>query len=240
MITRILRAKQHGTEHGYLIFKVDMDMEAELVFDTEASPAVRALDEAEQTAQLDAVPDDCAFGDGGASAAIISSDSSAKSSSSGLKKQPKQRATTKLLQSEDSFASMLAGTERCFSVGESGCVVRIDPSVTEESKRTIATIYTDDTCTSRVGYVSTAEPLGTTSGLKASCTLAEHKEKHKSPCSCWVAFGKAKCPTAAERLDLFKSLCEWISAGVGVNRASHDEASLTLRIAAGMKPRTGK
>ena len=133
---------------------------------------------------------------------------------------------------------MLSQSERVFSVGDKGCVVQLASGVSVESTRTVANVFSDKDLITKVGYISTAEPLGSTGGLKATC--CRHREKHKPQCICWVAFSKAKVLTQADRLDLFKSLCSWIADGISVDREEHSTDSYNLRLAAGMTPRPPK
>ena len=239
------------------------------MFDQEASSASNALDDVARNAKLKDLPADCGFGDGGAygliAEASTSSSSSSKplvlnheesafgdaasisesktkaasSSSSGkLKSTFKRKREVVELQDEVSFVSMLSEQERIFAVGSHGCVAQTVRGVTVDSTRTVVEIFEDHTLFDKVGYISTAEPLGRTNGLKATCS--RHRAKGEKACQCWIAYGKSKVLTPEERLDLFKSLCEWVAEGKHTSREEHAESSLNLRIGAGMKPRAPK
>lgn len=213
---------------------MDSDLEAELVFNEDA--ASDALREAEKTAVIDTdLPDDCALGDGGAYALVGSSD---RPEAEPVQPLQKRKREILRIQSTHSFASILSTADRIFNVGNEGCVVQIEAGVSVDSKKTVATVFSDSTLVTRLGYISSAEPLGTTNGLKATC--CQHREKKLSPCVCWIAYPKSKDVSPEDRLDLFKSLCEWLSEGKSENREEHSVNSYNLRVAAGMKPRTLK
>ncbi len=193
-------------------------------------------------APVQTLPEDCVFGDGGAYSLI--SEGAAGSSTDKVMEKPnpapkRPRDTLRgSIDDQESFASMLSSTDRSFSIGDTGCVVKISSSVTTASTCTVATVYDKDD--KKCGYISTAAPLGTTLGLKATCCI--HKEKGLPACQCWIQLPKSKGSelTPAARLDLFRTLCGWIGEGNSKDRESHFNDSYTIRVAAGMKPRPSK
>ena len=229
------------------------ELDAELSFEKDS--ATEAVDKAVQSAQPLDLPGDCGFGDGDAykimesllefpssipaaekSEKTITKPKQNKPASSSGAASSSSSSTSNILLAQPSFASMLQASERSFTIGDTGCTVRLEDGVTVSSTKTVATVYSSGN--DRLGYIATAEPLGTTRGLKAMCL--QHKEKHMPHCQCWVAFPKKKTITHAERLDLFQTLCLWIADGQTESRESHCEFSATIRMAAGMQPRTKK
>lgn len=193
-------------------------------------------------APVQTLPEDCIFGDGGAHSLI--SEGAAGSSTDKVMEKPnlapkRPRDTLRgSIYDQESFASMLSSTDRSFSIGDTGCVVKISSSVTTASTCTVATVHDKDD--KKCGYISAAVPLGTTLGLKATCCI--HKERGLPPCQCWIQLPKSKGSelTPAARLDLFRTLCTWIGEGNSKGRESHFNDSYTIRVAAGMKPRPSK
>lgn len=181
-----------------------------------------------------ALPSDCCFGDGGAYELIEAAQDAQEQAAPQAKPKPSRppQAVPSLL-GHDSFASILAAAERSFSIGDTGSTVKLLDGVTAESKSNIAQVSSSSGVV--LGKISTAMPLGTTNGLKAIC--ASHKLKGTPPCQCWIAFPKSRSGTAAERMDMFQSLAEWLATGAECNRETHERASYTLRVAAGMNPR---
>ena len=186
-------------------------------------------------APVQTLPDDCIFGDGGAYSLI--SEATAGSSTDKVTGKP-NTALRGSIDDQESFAQMLSSTDRPFSIGDTGCVVKISSSVTTESTCTVATVHDKDD--KKCGYISTAAPLGTTLGPKATCCI--HKERGLPARQCWVQIPKSKTSelTPAARLDLFRPLCTWIGEGNSKSRESHFNDSYSIRVAAGMKPRPSK
>ena len=213
--------------------------EAELIFEDET--VNRTVERVVNVVAPDALPDDCIFGDGGAYALLSPSTATEQPGSSTDKKKPKISSHTgaqvlQSLSSTETFASMLEQADRSFTIGDTSCTVEISRSVSLLSTSTVATVF--DTDRHKLGYISTAAPLGTTNGLKATCSV--HKDKGMPPCSCWITFPKSKTVSPEDRLALFKDLCTWIAEGKSANRETHSEQSWVLRVAAGMKPRRSK
>ena len=130
---------------------------------------------------------------------------------------------------------MLASTERSFSIDATGCTVKLCNGITVHSTSTVAEIFGPNN--DRLGYLATASPLGETLGLKAICVNPGHKVKGSTPCQCWVRYSKKKDISSDDRVDLFKSLCQWVAEGTTMVRDEHMDYSFTIREAAGMNPR---
>ena len=203
----------------------------------------QTVDQVLGAAPVQTLPEDCVFGDGGAYSLI--SEGAAGSSTDKVMGKPKpapkrprdtNTAPRSSIDDQESFATMLSSTDRSFSIGETGCVVKISSSVTTASTCTVATVHDKDD--KKCGYISTAAPLGTTLGLKATCTI--HKERGLPACQCWIQIPKSKGSelTPGARLDLFRTLCTWIGEGNSKSRECHFNDSFTIRVAAGMKPRS--
>lgn len=203
-----------------------------------------ALSQALESAQLEPLPDDCqAFGDGGAHEMIRRSEEgqpvTVNAASSSGKQQRQPNAVPPPLDGADSFATMLDRTDRRFSLGDSECVVEVASGVTTESTRIIASVFSDATCSTRLGTISTAEPLARAAGLKATCSCEAHMRKKLKACVCWIRFNKSMEASTASRWDMFKSLALWLAKGASCTREEHHQTSYTLKVAAGMKPRQG-
>ena len=187
------------------------------------------------------MPADCVFGDEGAIGLIsdtsphVGSSTDRKLEASKQKEGPKPTPKPKPLQVQESFASMLASTERSFSIDATGCTVKLCNGITVHSKSTVAEIFGPNN--DRLGYLATASPLGETLGLKAICVNPGHKVKGSTPCQCWVRYSKKKDISSDDRVDLFKSLCQWVAEGTTMLRDEHMDYSFTIREAAGMNPR---
>ena len=188
----------------------------------------------EAQATVEALPEDCVLGDGGAYALLASAESGSSTTRTPKPEpKPKQHSGLSDLNSEESFATMLQNTNCSFMIGDSGCKVVLSKSLTMNSTSTVATVQDSEGV--KIGYISTAAPLGSTLRLKATCSC--HKQKGLPSCVCWVQYPKSNHVTPENRVDLFKSLCTWIADGTSTNREDHAHSSYTLRVAAGMKPR---
>lgn len=194
--------------------------------------------------RLPELPEDCLFGDGGAHEMIENTDAKAEiqvannpsSSSRGQDKAPQTSTNLDNLDAEQSFSSIFMGEDRRFNIGSRGVVVRIHDDVTEHSTGTVATLYMDNELTERIGTISTAEPVCQTRGLKAMCD--QHRERKQKRCLCWLRFSNKTIPTADDRLQMFRSLCQWLDKGGVQTKDEHETASRDCRVEFGMKPRS--
>ena len=192
--------------------------------DLDAQSRLNSLD-------LPELPSDCLFGDGGAHDMIQESSSQALSSESSKV----TSSSNPPLNPVSSFATLFTSSDRKFTLGSGNAVLKIHDGVNAESKSLIATVYSDDEMKNKLGSISTAEPLSQTTGLKAICEV--HKTAKTKPCSCWVRYSKKTATSDSQRLDLVKSLCDWLASGAGQSRETHEVDSENLRLAAGMKIR---
>ena len=201
-----------------------------------------AFNQTIENAQLEQLPDDCqAFGDGGAHDMIRKSEETQSvnpASKSGKILRPKPNVVPPPLDVANSFATMFDSTERRFSLGEDGtCVVEVASGVTTESTQIIASVFSDAGCTTRLGSISTAEPLSRAVGLKATCSCERHKRERLKPCICWIRFNKTMDNSNEARWAMFKSLALWLAKGATCTREEHLEASFNLKVKSGMRPR---
>lgn len=180
--------------------------------------------------KLPKLPDDAIYGDGGAYQ-LISDVEDLTHSTAAPKQRPVDSVDLPSLQGHKSFSSMLSASQHKFSMGT--CTVELALGLNDHSKSNVAFLY--NAVGERLGVISTAEALGTTRGLKASCDV--HKMKGTKPCVCWIVFPKKKVVSDSDRWDLFMSLASWVESGADCNREQHLNASYTLRVASGMKPR---
>ena len=198
--------------------KDNSEISAELQFsNADAQEAMNSI-------RLPELPEDCLFGDGGAHEMIENADAKAEiqaqvdnnpSSSMGQDKAPQTSTNLANLDAELSFSSIFMGDDRRFNIGSRGVVVRIHDGVTEHSTGNVASLYKDNELTERIGTISTAEPVCQTRGLKATCD--QHRERKQKHCLCWLRFAKKIKPTADDRLQMFRSLCQWLDKGGGAN-----------------------
>ena len=203
-----------------------------------------ALQEATQETSLPDLPTDCVYGDCGAyelvkdieSGEIVDQPTSSTPSSSTAKptdkKNDKPRVQVQMVDHE-SFATLLASSDRSFSAGFGDCTVQLADSIGIESTSSVAYVLSADG--DRIGTISTAAPLGSTRGLKATCQT--HHQKKMPPCRCWISIRKSQALGAKERLELFQELAKWIAQGTSCDREKHFQDSFILRSAAGMNPR---
>ena len=161
-------------------------------------------------------------------AAAAAASSSSSRSSSRLLQQPRA------IREVSGFACILC--ERRFTM-PNGAIVLLKSGVNAGSTGNIASVYQDPDCTIVLGHLGTAAPLGETEGLKASCS--QHSRKGYR-CQCWIRFQKDYDVTDSVRLDLFRSLADWLSESATLSETEHDENSFNLRLAANMNPRKRK
>lgn len=196
------------------------------------------LDQLEAHASLPSLPPDCAFGDAGAHELMEQPQTEASAESAEAKAKAK---TTKVqIETGDTFDTVLA-SKRTFHL-PGGCVVRIDDSITPDSMNVVATVYKNDLLEEKVGAITTAKPLSVTTGLKAVCSRKEHVLKRGKQCSCWLELPKRVCrnPSSTQRFELFTALAHWLEDGLTKDREAHLQDSWTLRVAAGMNPRSSR
>lgn len=206
--------------------------EAELI--VEGADGSNELDKVAMKSSMGDLPSDCVFGDGGAYELLQQTPAPPAPVEASASSSTRTRTVPKL-QLTGSFATMLAAAARVFAVGSGSAVVRLLDSVTENSKSTIAKVFaSEESDASLLGTISTAEPLSTALGLKATCK--SHKAKGTT-CSCWIRFSSMKEVSSEDRLNLFKSLAEWLADGPTVDCTEHEQQSLAMRIVAGMNPR---
>lgn len=212
------------------------EAELDLEFSAEFAGAAATVQKATEEGQFPDLPPDCPLGDGDASAVISSLAAASGSasvrpltSSAPSSSGPSSSIPSRIrpLEGQD-FQSMLQlQSEKTFAVGT--CVVKI-----EASKSTVASVYDGER---RIGTISTAEPLISTRGLKATCS--HHKMKNMKDCTCWLRFQKSQNVENKDRMEMLVTLATWLVDGLKVDRESHFEESWTLRATAGMNPRAG-
>lgn len=167
-------------------------------------------------------------GDSGVVAAVTA-DAPMSSSNSSVVRQPLSRQ----LEDVCGFAVVLEGGEFGLNCGAR---VLLKAGVSESSTGTVASVYAANQDDNTIlGHIGTAAPLGSSLGLKASCN--RHSEGRHYRCQCWINFKKNDTVTDDARLNLFRTLCEWLAEGHTCTKEEHSNSSLTLRLAAGMNPR---